>query len=135
MNYSDFTALSKTFAGTVMSSGMMYGYGLIYLYMGFQVMYDRLMTMYYKKQDFNYLLFIVKTFLLYMLPVCYTMVLIMFVLPFIGEGPIYAHIIEEFYSKSCQDYWWTNVILISNFYPSTVKEMCGSHFSLIANEF
>jgi hypothetical protein len=101
LNYSDFTALSKTFAGTVMSSGMMYGYGLIYLYMGFQVMYDRLMTMYYKKQDFNYLLFIVKTFLLYMLPVCYTMVLIMFVLPFIGEGPIFAHIIEEFYQKSC----------------------------------
>ena len=78
------------------------------------------MTMYYKKQDFNYLLFIIKNFLTYMLPVCYTMVLIIFGLPYIGDGPIYAQIIDEFYQKSCMDNWWTNVILISNFYPLTV---------------
>lgn len=79
----------------------MYGYGIIYFYTGFQVMYDRLMTMYYKKQDFNYLLFIIKNFLTYMLPVCYTMVLIIFGLPFIGEGPIFAQIIDDFYQNSC----------------------------------
>jgi len=60
-------------------------------------MYDRLMTMYYKKQDFNYLLFIVKNFLMYMLPVCYTMVTIIFLLPFMGEGPIFAQVLLEFY--------------------------------------
>jgi hypothetical protein len=49
LNYNDFPALSKSFIGTIMSSGMMYGYGMIYFYMGFQIMYDRLMTMYYKK--------------------------------------------------------------------------------------
>ena len=98
-------------------------------------MYDRLMTMYYKKHDFNYLLFIVKNFLIYMLPVCYTMVMIIFVLPFMGSGPLYAQIISEFYQKSCSNYWWTNVILISNYYPWNVEDMCGSHFSLIANEF
>jgi hypothetical protein len=70
-----------------------------------------------------------------MLPVCYTMVLIIFVLPFIGEGPLYASIIRDFYQNSCETYWWTNLILISNYYPWNVEEMCGSHFSLIANEF
>ncbi len=70
-----------------------------------------------------------------MLPVCYTMVLIIFVLPFIGEGPVFAQVITEFYQKSCQNNWWTNIILISNYYPWNVEDMCGSHFSLIANEF
>jgi hypothetical protein len=101
LNYNDFPKLSKTFIGTFMASGIMYGYGLIYFYMGFQVMNDRLMCMYVKKQQFNVLLFIIKNFLLYVLPVCYTMVMIIFVLPFIGEGPIYSKVLDNFFLDSC----------------------------------
>jgi hypothetical protein len=46
-----------------MTSGIVYGYGLIYFYMGFQVMNDRLVSMYVKKTQFNMLLFIVKNYL------------------------------------------------------------------------
>ena len=48
LNYNDFAKLSKSLIGTFMASGMMYGYGIIYFYMGFQIMYDRLMCMYIK---------------------------------------------------------------------------------------
>ena len=50
LNYSDIPKLTSGFIGTLMTSGVIYGYGIIYFYMGFQVMNDRLMCMYIKKQ-------------------------------------------------------------------------------------
>jgi len=38
----------KSFIGTFMSSGVIYGYGIIYFYIGFQIMNDRLMCQYVK---------------------------------------------------------------------------------------
>lgn len=92
-------------------------------------MNDRLMCQYVKQQEFNKLLFVVKTFLLYMIPVCYTMVLIMYIMPFVGSGPIYAKIMDDFFYEGCKDYWWTNLILINNFYPWNINSTCGAHFA------
>ena len=81
------------------------------------------------------LLFIVKNYLYYMIPVCYVTVMILFVLPFIGDGPLYPKIMDDFFLNSCSSYWWTNVLLISNYVPWNVSDMCASHISLISNEF
>jgi hypothetical protein len=70
-----------------------------------------------------------------MIPVVYTMVLIMYVMPFIGTGPIYAKMMDDFFLNSCQSYWWTNLILINNFYPWDNDFSCGAHLPMIANEF
>lgn len=118
-----------------MSSGIIYGFGIIYFYMGFQVMNDRLMCMYVKNQQFNMLLFIVRNFFQYMIPVCYVTVLIIYVLPFLGEGPLYPKIIDDFFLGSCTNYWWTNVLMVSNFVPWETKDMCSANISLISNEF
>jgi hypothetical protein len=70
-----------------------------------------------------------------MIPVCYTMVLIIYVMPFTGSGPIFAKIMDDFFRESCGTYWWTNLILINNFYPWSVNLKCGAHLAQIANEF
>jgi hypothetical protein len=118
-----------------MSSGVVFGYGIIFFYAGFQIMNDRLMCMYIKKQEFNTVLFIFKNFLHYMIPVVYITVMIMFVLPFIGDGPIFPMMLKLFFYNSCNSYWWTNVLLISNFVPWNLEDMCASNIAMISNEF
>ena len=135
LNYLDFPKLTKGLIGTLMSSGIIYGYGLIYFYMGFQVMNDRLISMYVKKTQFNMLLFIVKNYLYYMIPVCYITVAVLFIVPFVGDGPIFPKIMDDFFYDSCNNYWWTNILLISNFVPWNSREMCSANISLISNEF
>lgn len=73
--------------------------------------------------------------MLYLIPVCYTMVMIMYVMPFLGSGPIYAKVMDDFFTQSCQSYWWTNVIMINNFYPWNINSTCGAHLVQITNEF
>lgn len=135
LNYTDFPKLTKGALGTFMTSGIIYGYGIIYFYMGFQVMNDRLMCMYIKKQQFNMALFVVKNFFQYMIPVAYITCMIVFIMPFIGDGPIYPKIIDDFFLNSCANYWWTNALLISNYVPWHTNDMCAAHISLVANEF
>jgi hypothetical protein len=81
------------------------------------------------------MLFIFKNFLYYTIPVCYITVATIFVMPFIGDGPIFPKIMDDFFLQSCTSNWWTNVLLISNFVPWTTDQMCGAHISLISNEF
>jgi hypothetical protein len=59
---------------------------------------------------------------------------VMFIFPFIGDGPIFPDIINDFFLDSCS-YWWTNFLLISNWVPWTNEEMCMASVSLISNEF
>lgn len=135
MNYSDFPKLTTGWVGTIMSSGVIYGYGVIYFYLGFQIMNDRLVSMYRKSQQFNMVLFIFKNFLYYTIPICYITVVTIFIMPFIGDGPIFPKVMDDFFLQSCNTYWWTNVLLISNFVPWTTDQMCLAHISLISNEF
>jgi hypothetical protein len=135
LNYTDFPLLTSGLLGGFITQGIIYGAGLIYFYMGFQVMSDRLQSMYFKKAQFNMLLFIVKNYLYYMIPVCYVTITVVFVLPFVGDGPIYAAVMDQFFLTPCNNYWWTNVLLVSNFQPWGTQEMCSANISLISNEF
>jgi len=59
---------------------------------------------------------------------------VMYIFPFIGDGPIFPDVISDFFLNSCS-YWWTNFLLISNWVPWNNEEMCMSSVSLISNEF
>lgn len=80
-------------------------------------------------------LFIVKNFLHYMIPVAFITMSILFVLPFLGEGPIYTKILDDFFLTSCSNNWWANILLISNWYPFMISNTCASNITLISNEF
>jgi|LauGreDrversion4_2_1035121.scaffolds.fasta_scaffold198874_3 hypothetical protein len=98
-------------------------------------MNDRLVSMYVKKTQFNMLLFIIKNYLYYMISVSYMTVAVMFVFPFIGDGPIFPQVMNDFFLDSCSTYWWTNILLISNWVPWNSQQMCMTNIALISNEF
>ena len=35
--------------------------------------------------------------------------------PFVDKGPLWQRHVDE---QKCDDYWWTNLLYISNFYPT-----------------
>ena len=59
--------------------------------------------------------------LLRLSPVYYLAVILYFkVLPHVGSGPIWF--IDEV--SSCEKYWWTNMLYINNFYPTSIHSGC-----------
>ena len=41
---------------------------------------------------------------------------------FLGEGPVWY---TQQQNPTCDKYWWTNLLYINNFYPTTLgKEVC-----------
>ena len=82
------------------------------------------------------LLFILKSYLYYVIPVLFLTASMIAIFPFIGSGPLYPLLTEEFFLEPCLKYWWTNLLLISNFVPwGEFDELCGSHLTHVANEF
>lgn len=69
---------------------------------------------------FPFLLFYVHR-LLRLSPAYYLVMLFSFkVLPYIGSGPIwYLPDVSR-----CENYWWTNVLYINNFYPVVYSDQC-----------
>lgn len=54
--------------------------------------------------------------------IAFTLVFGMFVLPFIGSGPIWQQ--YSVVMQPCQKYWWTTLIYINNFYPANFDDRC-----------
>jgi peptidoglycan/LPS O-acetylase OafA/YrhL len=46
----------------------------------------------------------------------YTVALLIYwkLMPYIGDGPLWANVSDN---TNCDDYWWTNLLYINNFYP------------------
>jgi hypothetical protein len=53
---------------------------------------------------------------LYSLTPTYTVALLIYwkLMPYIGDGPLWANVSDN---TNCDDYWWTNLLYINNFYP------------------
>ena len=52
------------------------------------------------------------------------------ILPYIGSGPLW------FFQdvSNCEKYWWTNILYINNFYPTTYLNQCYSVAWYLAND-
>ena len=52
------------------------------------------------------------------------------VLPYIGSGPLW-HLPDV---ARCEKYWWTNILYINNFYPTTFADQCYGVTWYLAND-
>jgi len=66
--------------------------------------------------------YLLKKFVRYMPLNLVSLLMCVWVLPFIGSGPIW----NTFYVlvEPCQSYWWTNLFWINNLYPANFNEKC-----------
>ena len=59
----------------------------------------------------------------------YVILFIIYVFPFLGNGPQwFMEGPDSNQSRLCVKYWWTNILYISNFYPTEVKKMVKDLF-------
>lgn len=65
---------------------------------------------------FNYFIFAIYRWLRYT-PALIGLILIYFMLPFLGSGPIFKTNIN-FITETCYDYWWRNILYINNYYDA-----------------
>ena len=52
------------------------------------------------------------------------------VLPYVGSGPLWF--LQDFHR--CEKYWWTNLLYINNFYPTTFSDECYGVTWYLAND-
>eukprot|EP00347_Sterkiella_histriomuscorum_P003458 403364220 len=135
VNFNQYPQLTTNISSTLMISGIIYGFSLVYFYAGFATMYEILQSIYLKQHKFNTLLFIFRCYIFYAIPVAFCTSLIVAVMPFLGSGPLYPTIMKQIFLDNCVSYWWTNLILISNYYPREFSSQCGNHLTYISNEF
>ena len=55
-----------------------------------------------------------------LIPLIFSLMALEFVWPLVGSGPFYAEV-SDFVLNNCQKYWWANVLLIANYFPSLEK--------------
>ena len=52
------------------------------------------------------------------------------VLPYVGSGPLWF--LSDFHN--CEKYWWTNILYINNFYPTSLFNQCYGLTYYLAND-
>eukprot|EP00794_Sanderia_malayensis_P018808 gene18808-20704_t len=56
------------------------------------------------------------------------------ILPMIGNGPTWNCLTVKMLQKPCEDYWWTNLLYINNFYPKKLADECLGWGWYLAND-
>ncbi|CAG2180479.1 unnamed protein product, partial [Oppiella nova] len=80
---------------------------------------------------FNVVLYIVLR-LARLLPQLMIFILLTFLLPLMGSGPLWKEVVVSNVRK-CETNWWLNMLLIHNLYKS--EQMCAIHTWFIALDF
>ncbi|CDW80987.1 UNKNOWN [Stylonychia lemnae] len=134
-NYDEYPYLTTNYTSTLMMQGAIFGFSLVYFYSGFATMYSVLQSIYLKEHSFSILLFILRTYIFYAIPAAFCTAITVAIFPYIGTGPLYPTLLKSFLLDNCVQYWWTNILLISNFYPQNFSDQCVGHLTYISNEF
>ena len=94
-----------------------------FLISGFLLAYLSIPEMQKKKGHINIAVFMVHR-VIRLAPIYYfvLMLFVNFFIPHFGTGPAWPFI-DYKYSKTCNEYWWANLLFINNFVP-TVKQGC-----------
>ena len=102
----------------------------IFLLSGLLISYLTIKEMERCKGNFPFALFYLHR-LLRLSPAYYFILMFSFkILPYVGSGPLLfipdvAH---------CEKYWWTNVLYVNNFYPTTFSDQCYGVTWYLAND-
>ncbi|CDW85512.1 UNKNOWN [Stylonychia lemnae] len=133
-NQGDYPEVTTNFFSVILLQGQIYGFGLFYFYSGFHHMYENLICIYVKRQNFNVVIFAIRTIIMFFLSmVLITSIMVAF-FPFLGSGPLYAFMSEQIFINTCKKYWWTNLLLINNFYPWNLSDQCGLALTFFSND-
>ena len=117
LNFGEYPWLTTNALSVFLMSGQIFGFSALFFYTGFAVMYERLVSIYVRRDNFNILIFIIRTYLYFLvLMVCITAIMVS-LFPFLGDGPLFPLVAQAFFINNCKQYWWTNLLLINNFYP------------------
>ncbi|XP_071959454.1 nose resistant to fluoxetine protein 6-like [Antedon mediterranea] len=61
----------------------------------------------------------------------FIIVLFIFIVPYLSQGPIWFSILR---ANDCRSYWWTNMLFINNFYPISFRDQCIEWSWYLAND-
>jgi hypothetical protein len=88
-NFTDYPHITTNKVSTIMLAGEIFGWSLMYFHTGFQLMYCKLKDIYIKNEGFSTPIFIIKTYLYYVVPTIFIVAVAVTIMPFVGDGPIY----------------------------------------------
>lgn len=92
LNFGDYPWLTTNPLSVFLMSGSIFGFSSLYFYTGFSLMFDKLMSIYVRRESFNVLIFVLKVYLTFLFPMCFITAIMVTIFPFLGEGPIYPYI-------------------------------------------
>lgn len=125
LNFNDYPEIMTQPISVLLLSGIIFAFDIFLFYTAFQTMYDKIKLIYLRKVYFNPFLYIIKTYLSYVIPISFLIASMTAVYPFIGDGPIFPHFTQNNFIQNCSMYWYTNILFINNFYPWDNGEQCG----------
>jgi peptidoglycan/LPS O-acetylase OafA/YrhL len=109
----------------------LYVVDVFFIMSGFLLAYLSVSEMQKRKGRISWVMFIVHR-LIRIAPIYFFVFMIYVnILPYIGTGPAWP-LLEYKYRVACNEYWWTNLLFINNFVPSSGTCMTWSWF--IAND-
>ncbi|CAF1532265.1 unnamed protein product [Adineta steineri] len=68
-------------------------------------------------------------------PYIMVFLLYIYVVPFIGQGPLWTAKDFPMKNSDCHDYWWAYFLLINNFVPNGVGTRCMGYYWYVSNDF
>ncbi|CAI2387450.1 unnamed protein product [Moneuplotes crassus] len=104
---------------------------------GFLTFYIITSKMYAKKELKSiggFIMLYVHRFLRLIFPLAFVQFFMMFLMRYFGSGPLYWQA-WNFSNKSCNTYWWSNLVFINNFVPWNIMDSCMSWTWYLANDF
>lgn len=110
----------------------LYMVDVFFLMSGFLLAYLSLAEMAKRKGKMNWLMFVIHR-LIRICPIYFFIFMIYInILPYMGSGPAWPSMNYK-YKEVCENYWWTNLLFISNFVPSG-KQACMGWTWFIVND-
>lgn len=116
-NYYDILTITTDAVGSILLLGGIFGFDMILFYTAFTIMYDKLSTLYLRRIKFSFFSHILKNIIYYCVCLSLMICIMNFIYPFIGQGPLFAFMTNKYIVQNCNDYWYSNILFISDFYP------------------
>eukprot|EP00795_Rhopilema_esculentum_P001639 gene1639-16106_t len=64
----------------------------------------------------------------------YVILFFIFIFPFCGDGPLWFEKSKGMEIQNCKKHWWTNLLYINNFYPTSMGNECIGWSWYLAND-
>ncbi|CAI2360388.1 unnamed protein product [Moneuplotes crassus] len=109
----------------------LFGVDIFFLVAGFTHIYQ-LTTKMYGKRFVNYPLVVLNKYLEFTIPLGFTMLFTLFILPHLGSGARFAEITSF---PKCERYWWTTLTYINPVWPWAFEDICLDWTWYLSNEF